>query len=89
MREASSAKWPDALSGGALIGLRHGPLLLAGPTGLTAQEASVLSAPGLGGIAVFGGKSVVSDAALTAAADAAFGAGGWDGGLNRLAPPLK
>lgn len=86
---ATAANWPDALSGGALIGLQHGPLLLAGPTGLTPQEASVLRTPGLGGLAVFGGKSVVSDATLTAAATTAFGAGGWDSGLNWLAPPLR
>lgn len=86
---ATAANWPDALSGGALIGLQHGPLLLAGPNGLTAQEASVLGTPGLGGIAVFGGTSVVSGAVLNATADTAFGAGGWNAGLNRQAPALK
>jgi hypothetical protein len=86
---ATAANWPDALSGGALIGLQHGPLLLAGPSGLTPQEASVLNTPGLGGIAVFGGTSVVSDAALSATANIAFGPGGWDKGLNRQAPALK
>lgn len=86
---ATAANWPDALSGGALIGLQHGPLLLSGPNGLTPQEAGVLSTPGLGGIAVFGGTSVVSNAALTATANTAFGAGGWDAGLNRQAPAIK
>ncbi|MBS2547052.1 cell wall-binding repeat-containing protein [Catenulispora sp. NL8] len=86
---ATAANWPDALSGGALIGLQHGPLLLSGPNGLTPQEASVLGTPGLGGIAVFGGTSVVSDKALSATADLAFGVGGWDKGLNRQAPALK
>ena len=86
---ATAANWPDALSGGALIGLQHGPLLLAGPNGLTTQEASVLNTPGLGGLAVFGGKSAVSDATLAATADLAFGAGGWDKDLNRQSPALK
>lgn len=86
---ATAGNWPDALSGGALIGLQHGPLLLSDKTGLTAQELSVLKTPGLGGIAVFGGTSVVSDGSLAGAADYAFGVGGWDKGLNRKAPALK
>ncbi|OLE25280.1 MAG: hypothetical protein AUG49_11225 [Catenulispora sp. 13_1_20CM_3_70_7] len=86
---ATATNWPDALSGGALIGLRHGPLLLAGADGLSAQELSVLKAPGLGGIAVFGGTAVVSDPILSATADAAFGKGAWDKGSNRQAPALK
>jgi sugar lactone lactonase YvrE len=86
---ATSANWPDALSGGALIGLRHGPLLLSDKNGLTPQELSVLRQPGIGGLAVFGGPAVVSDQALSGAADTAFGVGGWDKGLNRKAPALK
>ncbi|NUR59502.1 MAG: hypothetical protein HOV87_12665 [Catenulispora sp.] len=86
---ATAANWPDALSGGALIGLQHGPLLLSDKNGLTPQELSVLRQPGIGGLAVFGGPTVVSDQALSGAADTAFGAGGWDKGLNRRAPALK
>ncbi|NUR28950.1 MAG: hypothetical protein HOV83_24425 [Catenulispora sp.] len=86
---ATAANWPDALSGGALIGLQHGPLLLSDKNGLSAQELTVLKTQGLGGIAVFGGTSVVSDSSLAGAADYAFGVGGWDKGLNRKAPALK
>ncbi|MEY9904013.1 hypothetical protein ABIA35_000219 [Catenulispora sp. MAP12-49] len=39
---ATGATWPDALSGGAMIGLRGGPLLLTAPTGISPAMLSYL-----------------------------------------------
>ncbi|MEY9913320.1 hypothetical protein ABIA35_009589 [Catenulispora sp. MAP12-49] len=41
----SGAAWPDALSGGAAMGTRGGPLLLVNPaTGLSGQDVALLDA---------------------------------------------
>jgi hypothetical protein len=40
---ATGSTWPDALSGGAMIGLRGGPLLLTAPTGVSPAVLSYLS----------------------------------------------
>lgn len=40
---ATSAGWPDALSGGAMVGHRGGPLLLTGPHGLYGPVADYLA----------------------------------------------
>jgi hypothetical protein len=85
---ATGATWPDALSGGALIAAQHGPLLLAGPAGLPAAEATILTTNHLTGLAVFGGTAAVPDAIATTAANTAFGVGTWSPASNRQAPPL-
>ncbi|WP_344659482.1 cell wall-binding repeat-containing protein [Catenulispora subtropica] len=42
---ATGANWPDSLSGGALMGNHHGPLLLVDPAvGLTAQDDALIDA---------------------------------------------
>jgi len=85
---ATGSLWPDALSGGALVAAQHGPLLLAGPDGLSAGQTSVLTGDRLAGVAVFGGTRAVGDAVADAVADTAFGAGAWDPATNRQAPAL-
>lgn len=85
---ATGSLWPDALSGGALIAARHGPLLLAGPQGLSADQTSVVTGDHLSGLAVFGGADAVGGAVADALADVAFGAGAWDPATNRQAPAL-
>ncbi|MEZ0106574.1 hypothetical protein ABH920_000555 [Catenulispora sp. EB89] len=40
---ATGSTWPDALSGGAMIGLRGGPLLLTAPTGISPAVLSYLN----------------------------------------------
>lgn len=85
---ATGATWPDALSGGALIAAQHGPLLLAGPAGLSAEETTILTTNHLTGLAVFGGTKAVPDAIATTSANAAFGVGTWDSASNRQAPAL-
>lgn len=81
--------WPDALAGGALLGVQHGPLLLAGPTGLTPEETALLTASHLTGLAVFGGVAAVPPATAAQAGDAAFGAGAWSEAVDRKAPTLR
>lgn len=85
---ATAANWPDALSGGALIGNQGGPLLLADPYGTPGSQAAVVSGSHLKGLVVFGGTSVVTNGALTAIANNAFGAGAWDAAVNRDGPAL-
>ncbi|NUP49361.1 MAG: hypothetical protein HOW97_18945 [Catenulispora sp.] len=85
---ATGATWPDALSGGALLGVQHGPLLLTAPTGLTADEVGLLTSSHLTGLAVFGGKVAVPESDVAQAGDAAFGAGKWSEVVDRKAPAL-
>ncbi|GAA1989985.1 hypothetical protein GCM10009838_61300 [Catenulispora subtropica] len=85
---ATGRNWPDALSGGALIGEQGGPLLLADADGVVGAEKAILTSGGLKGLAVFGGPAAVSDSALTSAANLAFGPGAWDQKTDRLAPSL-
>ena len=80
--------WPDALAGGALLGVQHGPLLLAGPVGLTPDESGLLTADHLTGLAVFGGDAAVPESTATQAGDATFGAGAWSEAVDRKAPTL-
>lgn len=85
---ATAGNWPDALSGGALIGNQGGPLLLADASGTPGSQSAVVSGGRLKGIVVFGGTSVVTNGALTSIANNAFGTGTWDSALDRNAPPL-
>lgn len=84
---ATAANFPDAMSGGALVGADGGPLLLADRGGLPADEAAALHAGDLSDVAVIGGTTAVSDSVLTSAADIAFGTGAWTAAVNRMAPP--
>ncbi|NUP53034.1 MAG: hypothetical protein HOW97_37800 [Catenulispora sp.] len=84
---ATAWNFPDAMSGGALVGAAGGPLLLADRDGLPANEAAVLRAGGLSDVAVIGGPAAVSDSVLISAADTAFGTRDWTAALNRPAPP--
>ncbi|MFL6117441.1 MAG: cell wall-binding repeat-containing protein, partial [Catenulispora sp.] len=85
---ATGINWPDALSGGALIGNQGGPLLLADSTGVVGSEKALLTTRRLKGLAVFGGPAAVSDNALTSTANAAFAPGTWDSLTDRQAPSL-
>ena len=85
---ATGLNFPDAMSGGALVGAQGGPLLLAGPTGLSPEEKEILTAGRLSGLAVIGGASAVSQSVFTDTANTAFGLQPWLGGTNRTAPPL-
>ena len=85
---ATGLNFPDALSGGALIGAQGGPLLLTGARGLTPPELSVLKTGHPSDIAVLGGTAAVSPSVFTDTADATFGPHAWDGFTNRMAPPL-
>ncbi|MEZ0108480.1 putative cell wall-binding protein [Catenulispora sp. EB89] len=85
---ATAGNWPDALSGGALIGNQGGPLLLADAAGTPGSQAAVVSGAHLKGLVVFGGTSVVSNGALGAIANNAFGSGAWESAVDRDAPAL-
>ena len=85
---ATASTWPDALSGGALIGNQGGPLLLADPSGTPGSQGAVVSAGHLKGLVVFGGPAAVTNGALTAISSTAFGAGAWDAAVDRDAPGL-
>ena len=63
---ASGTNFPDALAGGAHIGMRGGPLLLTKPTSLTAVTQTYLDANKAGITVgyVYGGTSAVSDSTL-------------------------
>ena len=76
---ATGTNWPDALSGGALVGALHGPLLLSDSGGIPASELAQLHfrAP-MVSLAIFGGTSVVSNSIVTQAGDDAWGAGNWE-----------
>ncbi|NUP48423.1 MAG: cell wall-binding repeat-containing protein [Catenulispora sp.] len=86
---ATGLNFPDALSAGALAGSRNGPLLLAGPDGLTAQEIGILTAAHVSGIVVAGGPAAVSPQSLTNTANGVFGPNNWSSFTNRTAPPLR
>ena len=67
--------WPDALAGGAYVGLAHAPLLLAHTSSIAPQIAAWLTAHAgsLTSVTTFGGKAVVDDNAVAAAIRAAGG----------------
>ena len=73
---ADGRKFPDALVGGALLGLRRAPLLLAEPV-LPDATRGFLAGPipdaGTVGLTIFGGPAAVSDTAAATAADALRG----------------
>lgn len=60
---ATSATWPDALSGGAMIGHDGGPLLLTAPSGLYGPDADYLhglaGTGGLTSVDVLGGPAAL------------------------------
>ncbi len=73
---ADGRKFPDALVGGALLGLRQAPLLLSEPA-LPDATRRFLAGPvpdaGTVQLTIFGGPVAVSDSAAAAAADALRG----------------
>lgn len=80
---ATALNWPDALSGGAFIGAKHGPLLLVDGGDKTFGDANnqLVSrwvtahrapATGLLSMTAFGGTTVVPDVALTSLARMAW-----------------
>ncbi len=80
---ADGRKFPDALVGGALLGLRRAPMLLSGPALPDATRGFLAgSVPDAGtvGLTIFGGPAAVSDTAAAAATDALRG-------LNRECDP--
>lgn len=85
---ATGLNFPDAMSGGALIGREDGPLLLSGADGLTPQETAILQDQHVSDIVFIGGTAVVPAKVLTATADAVFGPNTWITATNRTAPPL-
>ncbi len=58
---ATSRKFPDALSGGAVAGRAGGPILLVEPTSIPSATASELSRLAPARIVVLGGTTVISD----------------------------
>ena len=76
---ATGHDWPDALSGGAHIGPYGGPLLLADGANIPPAEVTWLQGHSafFNTIDVFGGTKVVPQAAVTQAANTAWGAGNW------------
>ena len=73
---ADGRNFPDALVGGALLGLRRAPLLLSGPA-LPDATRSFLAGPvpdaGTVKLTIFGGRAAVPESAGVAAADALRG----------------
>ncbi|GAA2049425.1 hypothetical protein GCM10009839_64210 [Catenulispora yoronensis] len=65
---ASGMSFPDALTGGAYMAMKNGPLLLTDPAAaLSAAPASILHGrPLLRGVEIFGGPAVLHDTLVTA-----------------------
>jgi hypothetical protein len=65
---ATTGGWQDALAGGAFIGSSGGVLLLTGPTGLNAEDASFLAKDSISikDVDVFGGPAALPDSIITA-----------------------
>lgn len=61
---ATGATWPDALSGGAMVGHRGGPLLLTDPSGLSSDVLSYLGSQSasLFALHLLGGTAALPDA---------------------------
>lgn len=70
---ATGLAWPDALSGGAMIGHLGGPLLLSAPSGLSWRNASYLAQENgsLWAVDVLGGPSALPNSLLGQIAAAA------------------
>ena len=77
---ATARSFPDALSGGAVAGLRGGPILLSEMDSIPAATAAALSALRPGAIIVLGGAGVVSEGVR-----AALAAYATSGSVTRLA----
>jgi hypothetical protein len=65
---ASGTNFPDALSGGAHVGKKGGPMLLTSPSSLSATIRGYLeaNAAAIGAAFVYGGAAAVSNAVLSA-----------------------
>ncbi|NUR29140.1 MAG: hypothetical protein HOV83_25425, partial [Catenulispora sp.] len=61
---------------------------LADAGGTPGAQAAIVAGSRLKGLVVFGGTAVVSDGALAAIANNAFGTGAWDAQVDRKAPAL-
>lgn len=64
---ATGANFPDALSGGAALGTRGGPLLLTAPTALSTPARTAIDGNALPGtmVLVLGGSSAVGDSVVS------------------------
>ena len=87
---AVAYNWPDALSGGALLGAHTAPLLRADGSKLPAVEGDYVSddAASVDEVLVFGDTGVVPNAAAFAFADRAGLPGLRDSFVNRKTPSL-
>jgi hypothetical protein len=89
---ATGEAWPDALSGGALIGRLHGPLLLTTKTSeyLPQPQLDYLRAlaPHLSGITVFGGENAVATGVTLNTAESGLGRDHFYTFTNRSTPPV-
>lgn len=78
---ATGTDWPDALSGGALLGTLNAPLLLSAGTLSHLQPPTAwnlsLTAPAVSGVLVFGGTGVVAQVQLAEAAGLISGPAGY------------
>ena len=87
---AFGGNWPDALSGGALVGLHYGPLLLEDGATLPGGQLTYLRKQGgaVTSVVAFGGLSVMPRGPITAAMNAANSAAHWQYAFNRVDIPL-
>lgn len=89
---ATGDAWPDALSGGALIGRLHGPLLLTTKTSqyLPQPQLDYLRAlaPHLSGITVFGGENAVATGVALNTAESGLGRAHFYTFTNRSTPQV-
>ncbi|NUP48805.1 MAG: cell wall-binding repeat-containing protein [Catenulispora sp.] len=87
---AVAYNWPDALSGGALLGAHTAPLLLADGSQLPAVEGDYVAntSASVDEVLVFGDTGVVPTAAAAAVGDRAGLPGLRDYFVNRKAPSL-
>ncbi|WP_194906331.1 cell wall-binding repeat-containing protein [Catenulispora rubra] len=89
---ATGDAWPDALSGGALIGRLHGPLLLTTKASqyLPQPQLDYLRAlaPHLSGITVFGGENAVATEVEVNTGESGLGRDRFYTFTNRSTPPV-
>jgi hypothetical protein len=80
---ATGRDWPDALSGGAFIGAKHGPLLLTDGANVPSETTAWMQSHGahLTALTVFGGVNAVPYDAARSLAAAAWGPTAW---INEL-----
>ena len=81
--------WPDALAGGAYMGLAHAPLLLSAGNTIDPHIAAWLTknGPALNSLTVFGGLAVVPQSAENAAVALASGSGAPPVPTPSIVPP--